>query len=199
LVAEHKTTELTEFGKKAIDFAIGKGAQEAEAYLSVNSSTSIDVERGQLVRSIKRSDQGLGVRAVYGKAVGFSYTNTLTDKSVEEAAERAFRAAKASKPDKNWLKLPSPKNFSVANGTYDKSIANLSSDMLVEMAADMLEAVSNYDRRVLAVDGGVAASLFSTVIVNSQGVEASDVGTAVGCSMETIARDGSEVTQHAMN
>jgi PmbA protein len=194
LVAEHKTTELIEFGKRAIDFAIKRGAQEAEAYLNVNSDTSIDVERGQIVRSIKRSDQGLGVRAVYGKAVGFSYTNMLTVKSVEEAAERAFKAAKASKPDKNWLKLPSPKNFGETNGTYDKRIANLSSDTLVEMAADMLEAVSNYDRRVLAVDGGVASSLFSTVVVNSQGVEASDVGTAVGCSMETIARDGSDVT-----
>jgi PmbA protein len=194
LVAEHKTTELIRFGERAVDFAIRRGAQEAEAYLSVSSGTSIDVERGQIVRSIRRSDQGLGVRAVYGKAVGFSYTNTLTDKSVEEAAERAFRAAKASKPDENWLKLPSPKRFGETRGTYDKRIAELSSDLLVEMAADMLGAVGDYDRRVLAVDGGVATSLFSTVVVNSHGVEASDVGTAVGCSMETIARDGSDVT-----
>jgi PmbA protein len=194
LVAEHKTSELIRFGERAFDFAIKRGAQEAEAYLSMSSSTSIDIERGQIVRSIKRSDQGLGVRAVYGQAVGFSYTNTLTDKSVEEAAERAFRAAKASKPDKNWLKLPSPKRFSETRGTYDKRIVDLSSGLLVEMASDMLEAVGDYDRRVLAVDGGVATSLFSTVVVNSHGVEASDVGTAVGCSMETIARDGSDVT-----
>jgi PmbA protein len=97
-------------------------------------------------------------------------------------------------PDKHWVNLPSPKGYGETRGTYDKRIVDLSSDLLVEMAADLLGAVSGYDRRVLAVDGGVATSLFSTVVVNSHGIEASDVGTAVGCSMETIARDGADVT-----
>ncbi|MQY61710.1 hypothetical protein GH146_00290 [archaeon] len=193
-MAEHKLAELIDFGKRAVDFALRSGAQEAEAFLSMSSGTSIEIERGQIVRSAKSMDQGLGVRAVYRKAVGFSYVNMLTDKSVEDAASRAFRAARASRPDKNWLKFPSQGSFGAPNGTYDERIVDLSSDELVEMASDLLGAVEAYDRRVLAVDGGVAKSLFSTVVVNSHGVEASDVGTAVGCSMETIARDGADVT-----
>ncbi len=193
-MAEHKTAELISFGKRAVDFALRSGAQEAEAFLSMSNGTSIDIERGQIVRSNKSCDQGLGVRAVYRKAIGFSYTNTLTNKSVEETAKRAFRAARASRPDKNWINLPSAGSFGETRGTYDKKIVGLSSDLLVEMAADMLGAVGDYDKRVLAVAGGVATSLFSTVVVNSHGVEASDVGTAVGCSMETIARDGADVT-----
>jgi PmbA protein len=193
-VAEPNITELVDFGKRAVKVAVRRGAEEAEAFLSLSSGTSIDIERGQIVRSIKRMDQGLGVRAVYGKAVGFSYTNTLTIKNIEEAAARAFRAARASRPDKNWLKFPSPKRFGETKGTYDKKIVALSSDELVETAAVMLGAVEAYDKRVLAVDGGVATSLFSTVVVNSHGVEAFDRGTAVGCSMETIARDGADVT-----
>jgi PmbA protein len=193
-VAEHKLAELLDFGKRAVDFAIKSGAQEAEAYLSMSSGTSIEIERGQIVRSAKSVDQGLGVRAVYRKAVGFSYANMLTNKSVEDVAERAFRAARASRPDKNWHKFPSQGSFGAPNGSYDKRIVELSSDELVEMAADLLGAVEAYDRRVLAVDGGVAKSVFSTVVVNSGGVEAYDVGTAVGCSMETIARDGADVT-----
>ena len=55
--------ELMDFGKRAVDFALRSGAEEAEAYLSINSGTSIDIERGQIVRSAKRMDQGLGVRA----------------------------------------------------------------------------------------------------------------------------------------
>jgi PmbA protein len=186
--------ELMDFGKRAVDFALRSGAEEAEAYLSMNSGTSIDIERGQIVRSAKRMDQGLGVRAVYGKAVGFAYTNTLTLKSIEEAAERAFRAAIASRPDKNWHNLPSQKSYCETKGTYDKKIVNLSSDELVEAAALMLEAVEAYDKRALAVGGGVGATVFHTAVVNSHGVEAYDRGTAVGCSMETIARDGADVT-----
>ena len=193
-MAEPNIIELVDFGKRAVDVAIGRGADEAEAFLSMSSGTSIDIERGQIVRSIKRMDQGLGVRAVYRKAVGFSYVNTLTDKNVEEAAARAFRAARASRSDKNWRNLPSPKRFGETRGTYDKRIVGVSSDELVETAAVMLEAVEAYDKRVLSVDGRVGASVFHTVVVNSHGVEAFDRGTAVGCSMETIARDGSDVT-----
>ena len=193
-MAEHKLSQLISFGKRAVDFALKSGAQEAEAFLSMSSGTSINIERGQIVRSTKSMDQGLGIRAVYRKAVGFSYTNTLTDKTVEETATRAFRAAKASKPDKSWLKFPSQASFGAPKGIYDKKIVELSSDELVRMAADMLGAVEAYDKRVLAVDGGAAKSVFSRVVVNSHGVEASDVGTAVGCSLETIVRDGSDVT-----
>jgi len=193
-VAEPKLAELIDFGKRAVKVAVGRGAEEAEAFLSIVSGTSIDIERGQIVRSIKRMDQGLGVRTVYGKAVGFSYINTLTIKNIEEAAARAFRAARASRPDKNWLKFPKPKRYGETRGTYDKRIVGVSSDELVETAAVMLGAVEAYDKRVLAVDGGVGASVFHTVVVNSHGVEAFDMGTAVGCSMETIARDGADVT-----
>ena len=193
-MAEHKSEELIGLGKRAVEFALGKGAQEAEAFLNVNSGTSINIERGQIVRSVKSSDQGLGVRAVYKKAVGFSYTNTLTGNSVEDAARRAVRAAKASKPDKNWVCLPAARSFGEARGTFDKRIVGLSSDELTKIASDMLGAVGDYDKRVLAVDGGAATSVSSTALVNSWGIEVFDRGTAVGCSMETIARDGSDVT-----
>jgi PmbA protein len=186
--------ELMDYGKKAVNVALRRGAEEAEAYLSMSTGTSIEIERGQIVRSTKSRDQGLGVRAVYRKAVGFAYTNMLTDKSIEEAAERAFKAAKASKPDKNWHKFPSQGRFCETRGTYDKKIETLSSDELVETTAVMLEATTAYDKRVLAVGGGVGASVFQSAVVNSRGIEATDMGTAVGCSMETIARDGADVT-----
>jgi PmbA protein len=193
-VAELNPTELITLGKKAVDFAIRNGAEEAEAFLSRLSNTSINIERGQVVRSTKRIDQGVGVRAIYKKAMGFSYTNTLTFKNIENAATEAFKSARASRPDPNWQNLPRPKSFGETKDTYDKSLETISSGELVEMAVAMLEAVEACDRRVLPVDGIVGTSLTHTVVVNSQGVEAYDMGTAIGCSMETIARDGVDVT-----
>ena len=146
-------SELLAFGKKAIKIALGKGAEEAEAYLNMSSATSIEIERGQIVRSIKRVDQGLGVRAIYRKAVGFSYINTLTDNNVGEAAARAFRAARASKPEKDWKSFSSPKSFCETRNTFDRRVVEVSSDELAETAAVMLGAVEGYDRRVLAVAG----------------------------------------------
>lgn len=193
-MAEPKLEELIIFGQRAVNFAVKKGAEEAEAFLSRVASTSVDIERGQIVRSIKRTDQGLGVRAIYKKAVGFSYTNMLTNKTVEDAAVKAFKSAKASKPDKNWIGLPSPKKLGETKNTHDKKLITISPDELVETASVMLNAVEDYDKRVLPIGGGVGTVLASTVVVNSHGIEACDEGTGIGCSIETIARDADEVT-----
>jgi len=193
-VAEPKLEELIRFGHRAVNLAIEKGAEEAEAFLSRISTTSVDIERGQIVRSIKRTDQGLGVRAVYEKAVGFSYTNMLTNKTVEDATVKAFKSAKASKPDKNWVGLPSPRKLSETKNTYDKKLVAISPDELVETAAVMLNAVEGYDKRVLPIGGGVGTLLASQAVLNSHGVEAYDEGTGIECSIETIAREAGEVT-----
>jgi len=193
-VAEPKLEELMSFGQRAVNAAIKKGASEAEAFLSRISSTSVNIERGQIVRSVKRTDQGLGVRTIYKKAVGFSYTNMLINKTVEDAAVKAFKSAKASKPDKNWLGLPSPGKLSETKNTYDKKLTTISPDELVETASVMLNAVEGYDKRVLPIGGGVGTLLTSRAVVNSHGVEAYDEGTGIECSVETIAREASEVT-----
>lgn len=193
-MVELNPTEFVSLGKKAVDFAIRSGAEEAEAFLSTLSNTSINIERGQIVRGTKRIDHGLGVRAIYNKSMGFYYTNTLTIKNIEDSAIQAYKSAKASRPDKHWHNLPNPKTFGETKNTYDKRLETVSSDELVEMAVSMLEAVEVYDRRVLPVDGGVGTSVTHTIVVNSEGIEAYDRGTTIGCSMETIARDGDYVT-----
>jgi PmbA protein len=193
-VAEPKLEELIGFGQRVVNVAIREGAEEAEAFLSRISTTSVNIERGQIARSIKRTDRGLGVRVIYKNAVGFSYTNMLTHKTVDDAAVKAFKSAKASKPDENWASLPRPEKFSETRNTYDKRLTTISPDELVETASVMLNAVEGYDKRVLPVGGGVGTFLASRAVVNSHGIEAYDEGTGIECSIETIAREASDVT-----
>lgn len=193
-MAELKHEELINFGKKAINIAMEKGADEAEAFLSQTLNTSVTIERGQIAKNMRKKGQGLGIRTVYKKAVGFSYTNILDDKSVEETALEAFRSAQASKPDKNWPGFPTPKKFGATKNTYDKKLVDISSDELVNMASSMLEETASYDKRVLAAFGTVENRLSSRVVVNSHGVKAFDEGTSIECGLGTIAREANEVT-----
>jgi len=193
-VAELKAEELINFGEKAVSIATRKGAGEAEAFLRISSSMSVGIERGQIVRGVKRMDQGLGVRVIYKKAVGFSYTNILTDRTIEDAAVKAFHSAKASKPDENWVSLPSPRKLSATKNTYDERLTAISPDGLVETASVALNAVEGYDKRVFPIGGGVGTLLASGAIINSYGVEVYDEGTGIECSVETIAREAGEVT-----
>ncbi len=185
---------MINYGEKAVETAMEKGADEAEAFLSGNSSTVVGIERGQIVRNVKGLDQGIGVRAIYKKAVGFSYTNILTEKTVTHTAVRALNMAKASKPDENWVGLVIPKKLNSVKGTYDKSLALITSDQLVEMASVALNAAEGYDKRVSVVGGGVGTIISSRVVVNSYGMKVDDKGTAIQCSVETVAKEGNEVT-----
>lgn len=193
-MAELKPQELLNFGEKAVKATMKKGANEAEAFLGETLSTIASIERGQIVKNMRKKDQGLGIRAVYNKAVGFSYTNILDDKSIEETAVEAFRSAKASKPDKSWSGFPEPKKFGTTTGIYDKKLAAITSDELVNMASIMLTEAANYDKRVLAAFGSAETHLSSRAIVNSHGIEAFDEGTSIGCNLGTVAREANEVT-----
>ena len=53
-MAEPKLEDLISFGQRAIDVAIKKGAEEAEVFLSRVSSTSVNIERGQIVSARAR-------------------------------------------------------------------------------------------------------------------------------------------------
>ncbi|MHA1710637.1 MAG: TldD/PmbA family protein [Candidatus Freyarchaeota archaeon] len=193
-MVELRPEELVSLGERAVNMAVREGADEAEAYISRSFNVSIGIERGQIVRNVKRVDQGLGVRAIYRKAIGFSYTNILTQRAVEDAAVRALRSAMASKPDEDWVELPGPKRLNLAKNTFDLRLLDLSVDDLVRMASTMLDAAERHDKRVLAVEGEVETLFTAEAIVNSHGVEAHDAGTMIGCFLATLAREAEEVT-----
>ena len=193
-MAEPKPEELIDFGNRAVNITMKRGADEAEVFLSSTSNTSVGIERGQIVRRVKMIDQGLGIRVAYKKAIGFSYTNILNEENVKGTATKAFHAARASPPDENWVSLPSPKRFSVTENIYDKKLIDLSADELVNTASVMLNAAENYDKRVFPFGGGAETLLATRAVVNSHGVEAYDQGTYIECSLATIAREAEEVT-----
>ncbi len=196
-MAKLKPEELANFGEKAVKAAMKNGANEAEAFLSETLTTIVGIERNQISKNIRKNDQGLGIRAVYNKAIGFSYTNVLNDKSTEETAIDAFRSAKASKPDKKVVGLAASKKYGATKDAFDKLI-DISSDGLVDIASVMLAEAADYDKRVFVAEGGVQTQLSSRTVVNSCGVEGFDEGTGIECGLATVAREGQEVTPVCM-
>lgn len=187
--------EILDLAENAVKFASGRGAEEAEAFVYQGLATAINIERGQIAKSARIIDHGVGVRIIANRAIGFSYTNILNDtEAINETVLRALNSAKASKPDKDWKSLPEKKTFPVAKGTYDKQILELSSENLVDTASTMLDVAERTDKRVFPIEGGVGASYNCKAVANTNGVLGFDEGTVAECSLATIAREGNEVT-----
>ncbi len=181
--------------ENAVKYALKIGAQEAEAYVYEDQAISIGINLGQINKSQKTIDRGIGIRVIINKSVGFAYTNiTSNQDSIQKAVSNALSAAKASPPDPNWQALPEKKPCSVLQGIFDEKIVDLHAEDLVGFATQMLSAAGQVDKRVLAIEGGVGSAYVANAIANSNGVLAFDRGTVMECSLETLAKDGSRVT-----
>jgi len=191
---EEPKERLIKFGQKAVEAALRAGADEAEAFLSRIVTTTVGIERGQIAKNKHRTEDGLGIRVSHGKTVGFAYTNILNDEAVKGVSSKAVRSAKASKPDAHWKGFPHPKRLGKTTQVFDKKVLELSPEELINHASSMLEEAVNYDKRVFVTDGNVTTAYVCKAVVNSNGVEAFDQGTAVSCSLAALAREASEVT-----
>jgi PmbA protein len=182
--------------EKAVKAALQKGAAEAEAFAYEGKATSVGIERGQITKSDRIIDRGIGIRVQVNKAIGFAYTNIIDSQTaVEDAIVKSLAAARASKPDKDWKALPENKPCApVPTKTFDDKILALRSEDLVNLSSRMLDAATEADKRVFPIEGGAGAGYISNAIANSNGICAFDAGTMMECSLATLAKEGATVT-----
>ena len=182
--------------EKSVQTALQKGAAEAEAYAYEGQATTAGIERGQISKTARTVDQGLAIRVQLNRAIGFAYTNILDNpKTVEDTISKALSAARASKPDSNWVSLPENKPYAPApNETLDPKILELQPEDLVGLSERMLDAATEKDKRVFPVEGGAGAGYGYNTITNSHGVSAFDAGSMIEYSLATVAKEGNTVT-----
>jgi PmbA protein len=194
-VAVLKKDLMINLAENAVNQALKKGASEAEAYVYEGQATNIGIELGQISKTNRIIDRGLGIRVVVDKAVGFAYTNVIEDpKAVDSIVVRALSAAKASKPDPDWKGLPERKTYASLEKTFDDKIVELESEELVDVASTMLNAAGQVDNRVFPIEGGIGGAYISNAIANSNGISGFDKGTIIECSIATLAKEGNSVT-----
>ena len=192
VLEKDKMLSLTE---NVVNEALKKGASEAEAYVYEGQATNIGIELGQISKSNRIIDRGLGIRVVTNKAVGFAYTNILDNANAAESMIlMALSAAKATKPDPDWKGLPQKKPYASPQKTFDDKVVDLDSEELVNLASTMLDSAVQLDKRVFPIEGGIGAAYISNAIANSNGIIGFDKGTVVECSLATLAKERGSVT-----
>ena len=63
---------MISLAENSVNQALKKGASEAEAYVYEGQATSIGIELGQISKTNRIIDRGLGIRVAADKAVGFA-------------------------------------------------------------------------------------------------------------------------------
>ena len=188
--------EMLSIAEKTVRMALVKGASEAEAYVYEGQVSNVGIELGQVNKTNQIIDQGISIRVIVNKTVGFAYTNIINDPVIlEDIVAQALSAAKASKPDSNWKGFAQKRAYaSGLDDTFDPEILDFGADKLVALSQDMINSAVEVDKNIFAVEGGVGKAYFSNAIANSNGVYNFDKGTLIECSLATLTKNGNNVT-----
>ncbi len=179
--------DLSNVGELAVKRCLQLGASEADVFAESSQLTEVYIERNEIFSERRKVNQGIGVRCLVGKQLGFAYTTLLTTQEIEATANLAFKIAKTATPNPDWVRLPSPGHYPSVDGINDERVSSLSVSEAVRMALEGLDAARAYDKRVNVDSGKLGAASSRVFLTNSNEAEGTEQSTEVYLYMVTLA------------
>ncbi len=189
---------LADIVESAVKTCEGLGADEAEAFLQMQRGIEVVLERGEIQSERSKTRQGIGIRLIKDRKLGFAYSSVLREATIARICRDAFRLAEASTSDPRWVSLPHPKKIPQAPlGTYDENIARLSCEEALGFVVEGCDAVKGADLRVSIDDGKFSASTVEIAIANSHGISLAERATGVSFFLVCMVKEGGAASSFA--
>ena len=148
----------------------------------------MDIEAGRISLASGGGEGGFGVRILENGRYGYAHLVDVT--GANHAVSQALSIARAS-PSIPGFNLPSTKEAKTVDGMIDDSILKLSPDDLLSQGDDIISEVASLDERAVVIGGGIGIGAEASVMLSSQGIEASGISTSHGLGVQvSIDVDG---------
>jgi len=185
---------LFELGGSALREAERLGATQTEVYLQFINKLEIKIERGAVRAASKSQDSGCGIRSVISKRAGYSFITTTSRNGVIQTVHDSIGAARSSVPDEQFVALPSYSgSYPTIKGLYDERVAELTAEEAAELIMRGVSAckeVSGSEKNL--INGLISATSFTTVIVNSLGLNCHDQRTEIMLNLGAVIGEGDQ-------
>ncbi|MGC9779731.1 MAG: TldD/PmbA family protein [Candidatus Heimdallarchaeota archaeon] len=169
--------ENIEIAEKVVNLAQKLGAEQSEVCLLQGNQLSINLEESSIVKANSRSSTGIGLRVFIKKASGLASSTQFGKSILESMTKDAVSLAKASNPDPDNIGFAQPPDkYPEVAGLYDKKLANMSSEALVEFAIRALNAGLEVDS-TFNIAGTINLTIGTKIIVNSNSVNVTSDNT----------------------
>jgi PmbA protein len=187
-----ETDVFTGTARSAVDKAVKKGAEVAEAYICKEKELNIEVRDGRVDTMKLAEDSGLGLRVIREGKTGFSFTSDLSPAAVDEAAGQALLNCMKISEDP-FQRLPKPGRAYEKLDIYDPGIRQATVEQKIEMARSMEQAARAFDKRIKVIESSTYQDGEAMVtIVNSHGMELSYQGSFCGVYLALAAGEGDD-------
>src|SRR5690349_13228950 len=189
-----KPVELAQFGltEAEIQRALGKvkvrDVDYADLYFESDVSESVSMEEGIVKRAVKSVSQGVGVRATSGEKTGFAYSDELTSRDLEIAADTARYIANS--PQGNHP-VPVTHRPTLTHDLYPIKTTEL--DVATSERVDLLNLIDaearRYDPRIKNVMASFNVEYKRIIVATTDGLMVSDVQPLSRLNVTCIAEE----------
>jgi len=177
-----------EIANDALNLAL-KYSEDVEVYVEREKSVDIDIQKNEASFAKESFTYGIGVRIILEGKMGFSYTTNM-DK-IKETVENAVFNSKSNIADENF-ELAHKSEYEKVKGIYDNKVDSLHIEDYLEFAKTMINAAQ--DAKCEPTSGGVSAGYAESLILNSNGVECSDISSMFSGFIAVNAEENGEIS-----
>ncbi|MFX1486983.1 MAG: TldD/PmbA family protein [Promethearchaeota archaeon] len=157
--------------EKTMKKAEKKGV-EAEIFFAYREITDCSFENNVLNEFGTGVSKGVGIRIIRGNKLGFSSTNTMTERSLEKSLDRAIALAKINRENPFISFAEASKDRT--KDFLDPEVSSLPYDYFVENARNMLDNTQDIIKKMgidAVISGGLVRGVGRVRILNTLGLD----------------------------
>jgi PmbA protein len=186
------TEDILSIIKPLVKKAEKAGAHEAEFYALNRNEKVVNFENNALKSANSSIVQGVGIRVLVNKSLGFTSVNSFDSSKISEALEDAISIAKTTPTEDHYSLSPSMKLKSV-KGLFDDETANLSMTQVIDRGKDLLKHIAEADSRLSVESGRTLSSVNEYAIATSTGIESIEKKSTFSWDLIGWALDGDDI------
>ncbi len=183
--------DYNELTKKLVDNCLRLGADAAEVYLQTSRNLSIRIRNADIETIQEASTSGVGFRVIVDGKMGFSHSNDLSQRALDDTISKAIAFAKLTTPDDSNV-LPSDKGLTNIDNLFDPEIARISMDKKIEMALAIEDHAMKDPRITHSSGSSFGESEREIFIANSNGISKSYKSSMCSVGVGVVAEKGDQ-------
>jgi len=166
------TKQLLDISEKAVRVALKKGVDQVQVASFLLDRALTRFANSQIHQNVASKTGGVAVKVITKKRIGTLLANTLDERRIEDAVEKALNIARVAPPNKDFRSLPSPQKWTPIKGAFDPKTAACTAEFRAGKVKDIIQTAHSKSTRVKAVAGSFSTGSSSFAISNSLGVSA---------------------------
>lgn len=168
------------------------GADEIELFARNSRIKTVNLETNNLKSAVASIDEGVGIRILKNKSLGFTSVNSLKKGRIEEGMKEALAIAKITPPE-NYYYLPSKQKIKKISDLYDEAIESFTMDETIAQSNNLMETSLGIDKRITIDSGTFNVTLQENALVNSNGTNISEKKSLFDWRLFGMAVDGDDI------